>query len=63
MTRREARVAGLMRARNGWKSRIVGWAGDLTKDVHIEVSMGKTKINLETFDCVRKFIDNNKHGD
>lgn len=63
MTRREARVADLMLARNGWKSRIVGWAGDLTKDVYIEVSMGKTKINLETFADVRKFIDNNKNGD
>jgi hypothetical protein len=63
MNRREARVAHLMIIKRGWQSRIVGWAGDLTKDVYIEVSMGKTKINLETFDCVRKFIDNNKHGD
>jgi hypothetical protein len=59
MNRREARVAHLMIIKRGWQSRIVGWAGDLTSEVSIEVSVGKTKINLGTFECVRKFINNN----
>lgn len=59
MTRSESRVAHLMLMRQGWRSRIIGWAGDLTKDVSIEVSVGKKRINLETFDCVRKFLSNN----
>jgi hypothetical protein len=48
-----------MLMRHGWRSRIIGWAGDLTKEVSIEVSVGSTRINLETFDCVRKFLSNN----
>jgi hypothetical protein len=45
--------------RQGWRSRIIGWAGDLTKQLSIEVSVGKAKINLETFADVRKFLINN----
>ncbi len=48
-----------MLLRQGWRSRIIGWAGDLTKDVSIEISVGSTKINLETFEDVRKFLSNN----
>jgi hypothetical protein len=46
--------------RQGWRSRIIGWAGDLTADVSIEISVGSTRINLETFADARKFIDNNQ---
>jgi hypothetical protein len=46
--------------RQGWRSRIIGWAGDLTADVSIEISVGSTRINLQTFADVRKFLDNNK---
>lgn len=60
MTRSESRVAHLMLMRQGWRSRIIGWAGDMTKEVSIEVSVGKTRINLETFADVRKFLDNDK---
>jgi hypothetical protein len=60
MTRSESRVAHLMLMRQGWRSRIIGWAGDLTKEVSIEISVGRTKINLETFADVRKFLDNNQ---
>jgi hypothetical protein len=49
-----------MLMRQGWRSRIIGWAGDLTKEVSIEVSVGKKRINLETFADVRKFIDSNQ---
>jgi hypothetical protein len=49
-----------MLMRQGWRSRITGWAGDLTKDVSIEVSVGKKRIILETFADVRKFFDNNQ---
>lgn len=60
MTRSESRVAHLMLIRQGWRSRIIGWAGDLTKELSIEVSVGSTRINLETFADVRKFLDNNQ---
>ncbi len=59
MNHSEARVAHLMLMRQGWRSRIIGWAGDLTKQLSIEVSVGKAKINLETFADVRKFLINN----
>ncbi len=59
MTRSESRVAHLMLMRQGWRSRIIRWAGDLTKEVSIEISVGKTRINLETFADVRKFLSNN----
>jgi hypothetical protein len=48
-----------MLMRYGWRSRIIGWAGDLTAEVSIEISVGSTRINLETFADVRKFLSNN----
>jgi hypothetical protein len=48
-----------MLMRRNFRSRIVGWSGNQPAEMSIEVSVGKTKINLETFDCVRKFLVNN----
>jgi hypothetical protein len=48
-----------MLTRRNFKSRIVGWSGNQPAEMSIEVSVGKTKISLETFADVRKFIANN----